>query len=336
MDVLPPGVPSVEVPGSVLMLGGTGFIGSAVSRLLASEGYNITIVTRRQPEMPDPWSAEVEWINGDASDPNLYDSILDGATHVVYLLTGLSPVESNRTPLMDITQSLTPLLLLLDALRQRPHIKLIFLSSGGTVYGNPRTLPVSEDHPTDPTSSYGILKLTAEKYIGMYAELYGIQARILRIANAYGPRQRTGRGQGVIGEFVNSILENRPLTIFGDGGSVRDYIYVDDVAIAVAAALKSQGPRVMNIGTGVGTSLLQLHQLFEDILGTSLPLEAKASRGFDVAAIVLDGATFLALTGHSPIDLRTGIDWTLRAAREELSSEPPRAQVLEAERNRDQ
>lgn len=307
------------VPGSVLVLGGAGFIGSAVARALVASRWKVTILSRTRPALPDEWMTEVDFVEGDALHAERYPALLADATHVVFALTGLLPQQSNSSPLADVTHSLTPLLHLLDALRDRPSTRLVFLSSGGTVYGNPRTLPVLEDHPTDPLTSYGILKLTAEKYIGMYSTLYGIDARILRVANAYGPSQRTGRGQGVIGEFVRSVLAGESLTIFGDGLSVRDYIYVDDVADAVVASLQAFGPRIINVGTGIGTSLLQLHQLFEDVLGRSLELRAMPSRGFDVGSIVLDGAAFQALTGHAPVDLRTGLGWTIRAAVDSLA-----------------
>ncbi|WP_066514903.1 NAD-dependent epimerase/dehydratase family protein [Curtobacterium ammoniigenes] len=299
-------------PGSALVLGGAGFIGSAVVRDLVASRWKVTVLSRTvAPEAE--WLDSVRFVHGDASDASAYPTLLDGITHVVFALTGLLPQQSNSAPLADVAHSLTPLLHLLDELRSRPTIRLVFLSSGGTVYGNPRTLPVLEDHPTNPLSSYGILKLTAEKYIGMYTELYGVDARVLRIANAYGPSQRTGRGQGVIGEFARAVANGEPLTIFGDGLSVRDYIYIDDVARAVTSAMRTGGPQIMNVGTGVGTSLLQLHQLFEDVLGRSLELRALPSRGFDVASIVLDSAALHALTGQPPTDLRTGLTWTLRA-----------------------
>lgn len=302
-----------SAPGSVLVLGGAGFIGSAVSRALVASRWKVTVLSRSLPTGTDEWLSEVRFVQGDALDASQYPAILDGVSHVVFALTGLLPKQSNSAPLADVANTLTPLLHLLEELRARPTVRLIFLSSGGTVYGNPRSLPVLEDHPTNPLSSYGILKLTAEKYIGMYSELYGVDARVLRIANAYGPSQRTGRGQGVIGEFMRAAISGEPLTIFGDGLSVRDYIYIDDVVQAVVAALMSVGPQIMNIGTGVGTSLLQLHQIFEDVLGRSLELHALPSRGFDIGSIVLDNAAFKALTGKTPTDLRTGIAWTIQA-----------------------
>jgi UDP-glucose 4-epimerase len=117
---------------------------------------------------------------------------------------------------------MTPLVRLLDELRGRPHVAMVFLSSGGTmVCWNPKMMPGAKDHPTGPTTSYAILKLTAEKYIGMFRELYDLEARVLRVANAHGPGQPTGRGQGVVGALVERILRRMPATVFGTGRVTR-------------------------------------------------------------------------------------------------------------------
>jgi UDP-glucose 4-epimerase len=277
--------------GQVVVLGGTGFIGSAVTRKLVDDGSEVTVVARRAPTGVDlPPGARV--LQRDAADPAIYDEVLDGASAVVYAVGCLFPGESNADPLADIHGSLTPLIQLLEALRQRPEVPMVFLSSGGTVYGNPKTMPVTEDHPTDPTTSYGILKLAAEKYVGMYRELYGLEARVLRVANAYGPGQLTGREQGVVGAFLDRIVRGMPVTIFGTGRNVRDYIQIDDVAHAVVSALTAGGAHTVNIGTGIGTSLLQIVQQLEGIAGHPVEIDFRPSRGFDVDSIVLDVAAF--------------------------------------------
>ena len=300
------------IPSSVVVLGGMGFIGSAVARVLINEGHKVSVVARSEPKRLPAWLSNATLIRLEASDAPTYNAVLEGASQVVYSLAGLLPQESNLSPLRDVTETLRPLIGLLEALRSRPETSMVFLSSGGTIYGNPRVLPVSEDHPTNPITSYGILKLTAEKYIGMYRDIYGVKARILRIANAYGPLQPVGRAQGVVGEFMSSVLNGSPIRIFGTGRSVRDYIHVDDVALAVAAALKSDGPLILNVGTGVGTSLLQIHQVLQEIVGRRIEVDFFESRGFDVESIVLDAAPFQALTGLTPIELRIGLHQTWR------------------------
>ncbi|TFD54765.1 NAD-dependent epimerase/dehydratase family protein [Cryobacterium sp. Hh11] len=298
---------------SVVVLGGTGFIGTSVSRHLLLDGHRVSVVGRRRPERMPLGLGRANFVEQKVSDVNAYERILDGVTDVVYSFTGLLPYQSNVSPLTDIAESLSPLISLLEALRTRPDVSLVFLSSGGTVYGNPRVLPVPEDHPTDPLTSYGIMKLTAEKYIGMYRDLYGVRARVLRVANAYGPLQPVGRNQGVIAEFMNSVIHGRPLSIFGTGRSVRDYIHVEDVAAAVVATLGVGGPNVLNVGTGVGTSLLQLHQILQEVSGERIELNFFESRGFDIESIVLDSSSYQALTGLSPIDFKIGVEQTWNA-----------------------
>ncbi|GAA2726144.1 NAD-dependent epimerase/dehydratase family protein [Cellulomonas aerilata] len=296
-----------------VVLGGTGFVGSAVARRLLADGFDVTVAARRAPRDPGRL-AGARVLTLDASDPTVHDELLEGASAVVYAVGCLFPQESNASPLADIQDSLTPLIHLLEALRRRPSVSLVFLSSGGTVYGNPRTLPVTEDHPTDPTTSYGILKLAAEKYIGMYRELYGIDARVLRVANAYGPLQPVGRGQGVVGVFLEQLLQGAPVTVFGAGRSVRDYVHVDDVARAVSVSLTAAGPATLNVGTGVGTSLLQIVQLLEQITGRGITVRHEPARGFDVESIVLDVSAYRALAGHDPVGLHAGLAATYASA----------------------
>lgn len=304
-------------PGAVVVLGGTGFVGSAITRGLVADGYDVTVAARRLPVDLDRLSG-ARVLQRDAADPAIYDELLDGASAVVYAVGSLFPQESNASPLVDVHDSLTPVIHLLEALRRRPEVSMVFLSSGGTVYGNPRTMPVTEDHPTDPTTSYGILKLAGEKYIGMYRELYGVRARVLRVSNAYGPFQPIGRGQGVVGVFLDRVVRGLPVTVFGTGCTVRDYIHVDDIASAVIASLAAGVPHTLNVGTGVGTSLLQIVQLLEQISGRAVAVEHLPARGFDVESIVLDVGAFRALTGHEPIELTAGLTtaygWALEHA----------------------
>lgn len=298
--------------GSAVVLGGTGFVGSAITRALLGGGHGVSVVSRGPSRRERERVEGATVVQADATDVASWAHLLDDATEVVYSVGALSPLESNLDPFVDVHQSLNPLLCLLEELRHRPHVSLSFLSSGGTVYGNPRGLPVPEHHPTDPITSYGVLKLAAEKYIGMYRMLYGVEARILRVANAYGPGQPVGRGQGVIGAFIDSVLRNEPVRLFGDGHTVRDYIHVDDIGRAVSSLMQVSCPPVVNIGTGAGTSLLGVHEILEEVVGRPVPIEFLEARVFDVHAVVLDVTPLRTLTGLVPIDLPTGLEQTWR------------------------
>ncbi|MBO9555744.1 NAD-dependent epimerase/dehydratase family protein [Cellulomonas sp.] len=299
--------------GRVVVLGGTGFIGSAVVRHL--EGEADVVVVGRGGRAPGPVNHGTRFLAADLSDAAAVESVLAGADSVVYSVAAMLPAESTASPVQDVTHSLTPLLHVLEHLRHHPTTRLVFLSSGGTVYGNPDSIPVHESHATRPTSSYGVLKLAAEKYIQMYATVYGIDARVLRVANAYGPRQPLGRSQGVVGTFIDAALHDRPLQIFGTGRAVRDYIHVDDVALAVQAALRTDGPEVVNVATGIGTSLVDIVAQVEQLSGSTLRIEMLPERPFDVHAIVLDASAFRAMVGVEPVPFQEGLTATFEVAK---------------------
>jgi UDP-glucose 4-epimerase len=309
--------------GRVLVIG-CGFIGERLVSELVRADHPTTVLTR------SPIDAEkrerirgAELIIGDAGTGQFLDRALSDVAHVVYSAGGLLPAESDLNPELDLTLSLPPLIKLLEALREREGVGLTLLSSGGTVYGRPRYLPVDEQHPTEPISSYGIVKLTCEKYVEMYADRHGIPAQVLRCSNVYGEHQPAGRGQGTIPTFLQRILAGEPLTLFGDGSIVRDYVYVGDLAAAVLRLLELPAePRVINVGSGEGASLSRLVELIEGLTGKSVPIERLPDRPFDVREIVLDVSRLKALVDFEPIPLESGARLTFESL---LRDDPPRA-----------
>jgi UDP-glucose 4-epimerase len=166
--------------------------------------------------------------------------------------------------------------------------RIIYLSSGGTVYGIPQSIPIKETHSTNPLVSYGIVKLAIEKYLLMYDRLFGIKAIILRVANAYGERQRLNSENGVVGVFLSKALNNQQIEIWGDGTVTRDFIYVADIAEAVAISLSYNGSyNIFNIGAGLGTSLNQLIVKLEYYLKRTIQVRYYAGRSIDVPVSVL-------------------------------------------------
>ena len=247
-------------PSRVLVLGGTGLIGSEIARAFVTAGSTVTVVARREPVGAVRANlAGACLVTGDASDPLVLAPLLDRADHVVHAVGSMLPKESTASPALDLTTTLPAILSLLDLLRVRPALGLTYISSGGTVYGNPARIPIDERAICDPITSYGIVKLAAEKYIGMYARLYGVPAHILRVANVYGPLQPGDRSQGIIGTFLAALRDRRPVSIFGDGGMTRDYVHVSDVAYAaVELSRRSQASLVANVGTGIGHTILEV------------------------------------------------------------------------------
>jgi UDP-glucose 4-epimerase len=212
----------------------------------------------------------------------------------------------------------------LDNVRSRPGVGFTYLSSGGAVYGELDGRRADEASPCRPLSAYGISKLAAENYVAMYAHRYDMPARIVRVANAYGPGQRVGRGQGLIATLVDAAATGRPAQVYGDGTHVRDYVHVDDVADAVVALTRTDlGPLVVNVGTGVGHSIRDVVRVVEQTSGRAIPLRYLPGRGFDVSHNVLDVSTLRNLIDWTPTPLPAGIGATY-AAHARLSSSAAR------------
>lgn len=303
---------------------GLGFIGRHVADALIASGVPARFLTRSGLP-PDPGHlATRDLIIGDARLPEVLLPALDEVRHVLYCAGRLMPAESNVHPSTDVASALPPLIAALEALRTRPGVGLTFLSSGGTVYGNPLHLPVTEDHPTDPITSYGIMKLASEKYIRMYSSLYGVQATILRCSNIYGEWQSPFRGQGVVAAFLHRVLHDRPVVVFGDGSIVRDYLYVRDLASVVLALMDCPDrPGLVNVGSGQGTSLEELISVIQEVTGRRMRIEHRPHRDFDVKRVFLDVSRLRHLVPFDPVPLHVGIERTWRhllASRPEVSA----------------
>ena len=182
-----------------------------------------------------------------------------------------------------------PTLYALDAARASGVERVVFVSSGGTVYGVPEQIPIPETHPTHPICGYGIHKLSVEKYLHLYEQLHGVPYRVLRLSNPYGIEQVANRPQGVIGNFVYKALHGEPLEIWGDGSVVRDYVYIEDVMDAFLRVATHEGPaRVFNIGSGEGHSIVDIREIIEEAVGRALDVTYGGARDVDVPANVLD------------------------------------------------
>jgi UDP-glucose 4-epimerase len=282
------------------------------------------VLTRSQPA--DPSVAALEGVDlrlGDAADSRVLEPALEGIGHVLYCAGGLLPAASEQDPERDAELTLGPLRGVLDALAARPGVKLTYVSSGGTVYGEPEAVPVPETAPTRPRGSYGRLHLLCEEEIERRCAEQGLVARILRCATVYGPHQRPDRGQGAVVTFLHRIERGQTIDLYGNGGTVRDYVYAGDVARVARELLdREDGPRVLNIGAGEGTSLLDLLRLAERQVGREAIVDRHPERGFDVHRIVLDIGRLHELTGFEPTPLAAGVErthaWLKSAAAERV------------------
>ncbi|MFZ4524747.1 MAG: NAD-dependent epimerase/dehydratase family protein [Chlorobium sp.] len=303
----------------IVVLGGGGFIGSAIIDRLLHDGHEIRVFERPRIDPYRSFRSEerVEWITGDLMSLHDIHGAIKGMDVVLHLISTTLPKSSNEDPIFDVQSNLVATLQLLDAMVVQSIRKIIFISSGGTIYGDPKYLPIDERHPTDPKVSYGITKLAIEKFLLLYQHQHGIKVNILRVANPYGERQRVETAQGAVAVFLNRALRKKTIKIWGDGSVIRDYIYIKDVADAFALALVYDGPHsVFNISTGYGTSLSELINMLECILGHVVPYVFHPARQFDLPVSILDNTLAKIELGWQPMtSLENGIvctiDWML-------------------------
>src|SRR6185436_19473510 len=288
---------------SCLVLGGAGFIGSHLAEALLQAGHRVRIFDRPHLDRLPTFlqRREFEVFTGDFLNPYVLSAALQGNEIVFHLVSTTLPKTSNDNPVYDVESNVVGTLRLLELCREKGVRKVVFASSGGTVYGVPRSVPIDESHPTEPICSYGIHKLMIEKYLQLNHRVHGLDYCVVRPPNLYGPRQRLDIAQGAVAVFLDRALHGKPIQVWGDGSVMRDYLYVEDAAEALVKAAAFEGePKVFNIGSGVGTTLKQLIKEIEALLGRPVPVEYSAARALDVPANVLDASLARRLLGWTP------------------------------------
>lgn len=283
-------IPGDKSTGAVrcLVLGGSGFIGSHLTEALANAGYWVRSFDTRPQPIEYPASDRIEHVTGDFRDSKQVSRALAGCDYVFHLVSTTLPKTSNDDPLSDVSDNLLPTVSLLDQAVAQGVKKILFLSSGGTIYGVPKTLPIAEDHAKQPLNSYGIVKLTIEHYLRLYHVLHGLNYQVLRLSNPFGERQAIVASQGAIAVFMGKALKGEALEVWGDGGVIRDYIYISDVIDALLLALAYDGAhREINIGSGQGLSINQVIEAISRTTGKNIDKRHLPQRSFDVPASVL-------------------------------------------------
>jgi UDP-glucose 4-epimerase len=302
-----------------LVLGGNGFIGSHLVDALLADGHDVRVFDR-QPDRFRGALPGVEYQLGSLGDADAVAEALAGIDVVFHLVSTTVPSTSNLDPVADIEGNLVSAVQLLDQMRARNVRRIVFLSSGGTVYGNPETSPVAEDHPLRPICSYGVIKVAIENYLFMYQALYDIEPVVLRPSNPIGPRQGHFGVQGVVPTFLRRLLDGDRIEVWGDGSVVRDYLDITDLAALCLRAGTSNAIGVFNAGSGIGTSIKDVLSIIESVTGRHADVTYEPARSFDVQRIVLDSELAERTFGWSPAialeeSVRRVWDWQVGLSR---------------------
>ena len=288
---------------NALIIGGNGFIGSNLARTLADEGYHVTSIDIAQPPRPD---SRVEYVMGDFFDDNVLSNVIKDKDVIYHALSTINPGNSNQKYMMGYGRDFIQTVKLFDMLKETDK-KLIFLSSGGTVYGNQEVQPIKEDATANPINHYGNVKLCIENTL----RIFDIQAKskmiIARISNPYGPGQDYSKGVGFIDAVIRKTLAGEVVEVWGNGEIIRDYIYIEDVCRMLVSLADYDGPeRVFNLSSGTGTSQNEIIDIVRK-LNSNVRCEYKPARSVDVGRIVLDNSKIMQICPIVLTNLEEGI-----------------------------
>jgi len=272
-----------------LVLGGGGFIGSNLCHALLALGDTVRVFENKADTSNGIFGDRLEWHQGDFNDRAQVANALRGCNVVYHLVSTTLPKNSNDDPIYDVRSNVVGTLQMLDEATREGVSKVIFISSGGTVYGVPQEIPIPETHPTDPICSYGIGKLAIEKYLQLFHALHGLDYCILRLSNPFGEHQPVTGAQGAVAVFLHKALRGEMIEIWGDGGVVRDYLHISNAVDALIKTRTYAGQqRIFNIGSGVGLSLNDVISSIESLTGSTVRRKYLPTRAFDVPINVLD------------------------------------------------
>lgn len=301
----------------VVVTGGAGFIGSTLVDRLLSGGHDVTVIddlSRGRLNNLREADERINFVETDIQDPELANVLMASRPEVVcHLAAQIDVRESVTDPARDARINILGTINLAEAARKAGVRKIVFTSSGGSIYGTPDQLPVVEETPINPLSPYAVSKASGELYLNAFSSLHGLECTHLAPANVYGPRQDPHGEAGVVAIFAQRLLGGLPTKLFGDGGNTRDYVYVGDVADAFVLACGGAGDRRRyNIGTGIETSDRELHGIIaRDVGAPDEPAYAPARLG-DVRRSAIDASRAARELGWVPAtDLTVGVAATV-------------------------
>jgi UDP-glucose 4-epimerase len=305
----------------ILVTGGAGFVGSHVVDRLLADGHEVHVVDNLSTGRRELVAAGAVLHACDIRSAAL-EAVFAGTRPeaVVHVAAQASVSRSVVDPLLDASVNVLGTIALLAACRRAGVPRVVYTSTGGAAYGDTHVLPTPEDHPMNATSPYGVTKVAAERYLECWSGLTGVSTLTLRLANIYGPRQNPLGEAGVVAIFTHRLLRGEGCVINGDGAQTRDYLFVGDVADAVARGLDRADARgAVNIGTGLETSVNELYDRLARTVGTSRPAPHAHAKPGEQRRSVLDPARAKMLLGWTPtVSLEAGLERTVAAFRAEL------------------
>lgn len=308
----------------ILLLGAAGFIGTNLTIELSKNKKNTITVVDKNKVFFTPvigmGLSNVHIVESDLSEGMNFDALIQGQDVIYHLVSTTVPTTSNQHISQELSANVIFSAELFEACIRCGVKKIVFISSGGTVYGKESNCPLKEKTPTNPISSYGVQKITIEKLLYLYRYIYGLDYRIIRLANPYGPYQRPNGILGAVTTFTYKALKGEEITVYGDGSVVRDFIYIDDAIRAIMKIVEGDNRHhTFNLGCGYGTSIKQVLATIEKALNIKLNVKYTGPRKVDVPVNYLDISRYEKYYGSlNPISLEEGIKRTAEFMRREL------------------
>jgi len=301
---------------NIVLLGAAGFIGTNLAlNLIKNKENQVTLVDKSKTFFTNQSMLSmknIKIVESQFEEDTDYDYLLDGQDVVYHLISTTVPTTSNLQIPQELTANVVMTARLLEACVRNKVKKVVFISSGGTIYGKEIGCPLSEDTPTYPISSYGVQKVTIEKLLYLYNYMYGLDYRVIRLANPYGPYQRPNGILGAVTTFTYKALSKEEIIVFGDGSVVRDFIYIDDAVRAIGNIVEGESKyRTFNLGCGYGTSIKEVIDTIHEALKIDVKVKFTESRKVDVPINYLDISRYERIYGKlHPISLLEGIKRT--------------------------
>ena len=284
---------------TVVVTGGAGFVGSHVAELVRDRGHDVTVVDDLSSGKRENVPEGCRLVEVDITDAPAVERAIDGAAFVCHLAAQASVTVSVKEPDRDLAINVAGTLNVCAA-AAAAGAPVVFASTGGALYGDNAPIPTPEGSPTEPLAPYGASKLAAEAYVGTWSRLHDAGNVVLRLGNVYGPRQSFDGEAGVVAIFSHCLLHGQPPTVYGDGTQTRDYVYVGDVARAFLLAGESGRAGTYNVGTGIGSSVLELLDSLESSAGVSVERKSEPLRKGELRASALDSSRIRDELGWEP------------------------------------